>query len=372
MDLPRLFSKGPLRLLFPRLRRASPRRARRDAKVVPFIASIPGSDVWFLRFTLSFLQHLEQGGHITDRLRDRVVGNPAGPAFNFDHLRGGPLLWAPRFIRSGHLFIGYASCPGFRKVAAKFPWWEATRYCAPGYDYFHEGMDYAQVPVDMAPHAYVSTSVSSIEAAAWTDKAQRAVLVYPDPVEQAAYYFNYARGDLRAAHNTLEGRRLADWPFRDYLLQHALPSYAKIFISYQAMASEVPGSVSLVAQRQLFDRPTETLAAMLSHLSGKKRDWPLLEDAIDLARKEHLAAVEAEIGRPLDRVRRRRKAPGRAAPEPAVPDFRDPALRREAFELLAGLGVDPAYFTPADDDSGTGAVRSGIPGPAARAALPGR
>lgn len=344
----RLLSTGPLSYLFPRYRRAARRRARRDAKVVPIIASIPGSDVWFLRYTLAFLLHLDQGGHITDRLRNRVVGNPSGPAFNFDHLRGGPLLWAPRAVRSGHLFIGYTSCPGFRRIAAKFPWWQATPYCAPGYDYFHDGMDYAQVPVDMAPHAYVTTSVKSMEDAAWRGKAQRSVLVYPDPVEQAASYFNYARGDLRPAVNTLEGRRLADWPFRDYLIEHAVPSYAKLFISYQAMAAEVPGSVSLVAQRQLQERPAETLAEILNHITGKARSWPMIEEAVDLARKEHLAAIEVELGRSLDRARRRRKA-SPARPAPAVPDFRDPALRRDALALMEKLGVDSRHFTSAPE-----------------------
>lgn len=347
-----LLSTGPLSYLFPRYRRASRRRARRDAKVVPIIASIPGSDVWFLRYALAFLLHLKQGGHITDRLRNKVVGNPSGPAFNFDHMRGGPLLWAPRALRSGHLFIGYTSCPGFGRIAAKFPWWQDTPYCAPGYDYFHEGMDYAQVPVDMAPHAYVSTSVKSMEEAAWANKAQRAVLVYPDPIEQAASYFIYARGDMRQAVNTLEGRRLADWTFRDYLMGHALPSYAKIFISYQAMAAEVPGSVTLVSQQQLLERPAETLTAILAQVTGSSRPWPMIDEAVELARKEHLAAVEVELGRSLDRARRRRKGPARAAAAPSLPDFRDPGLRREAFALLEKLGVDPLHFTPAIEDRG--------------------
>ena len=56
----------------------------------------------------------------------------------------------------------------------------------------------------------------------------------------------------------------------------------------------------------------------------------MIEDAVDLARREHLAAVELELGRPLDGTRRRR--PGRN---------RD--VRGEIF-LLASLGVDLQYF----------------------------
>jgi len=371
MALFRLLNGNPFRLLLPRLRRASRRRARRAAKVVPIIAGIPGTDVWFLRFALAFLVHLGQGGQIADRLRKRVVGTAAGRPFNFDHLRGGPLLWAPSLIRSGHFFIGHATCPGFSRISAKYPWWQGTRFCAPGYDYFHDGLDYAQVPVDLAPHAYAPVSVSGMEAAAWTNRAQRAVLIHQDPVEQAAFYFNYCRADLRPAYNILEGRRLADWNFRDYLFQHALPSYAKTFISYQAMATDVPGSVSIVPQRSLRERPAETLGSMLSHLTGKPRAWPMIDEAIDLARKEHLVAVEAEIGRPLDRARRRRRGQSADIYEQLTPEQSDPRLQHEAFELLSSLGVDTRHFAPPADGGSAGSALSDGHGFGARPALHG-
>ena len=76
------------------------------------------------------------------------------------------------------------------------------------------------------------------------------------------------------------GRRLADWEFRDYLFKYALPSYAKLFVSYQAMATALPGAVSIVSHRLLIDRPAETLASMLSHMTGKQRDWPMVEEAV--------------------------------------------------------------------------------------------
>jgi hypothetical protein len=343
MALSDLLKGGRLRLM-PRMRRASPRQARQAAKIVPVIGCIPGSEVWFFRFAIAFLAHLGQGGQIVDRLRGRVVGSAAGRPFNFDHLTGGPLLWAPNLVASDHLFIGHAVCPGFNKVAAGFPWWQDTRFCAPGFDYFHEGLDYTQVPVDMAPHTTVPVSVKGLDGAAWAEPGQRAVLVYPDPLDQAACYFNYCRKHFAPAYNTLDGRPLADWNFRDYLFLHALPSYAKVFVSYQVMASQVPGSVSIVPHWRLLERPAETLASMLSHLTGRSQDWPMIEDAVDLARREHLAAVELELGRPLDGTRRRRPSRNRDVREEIFHEELDPDLGREALELLASLGVDSQYF----------------------------
>ena len=343
MALSRLLTGGRFRLI-PWLGRASPRHARQAARIVPVIGCIPGSDVWFFRFALAFLAHLGQGGQIVDRLSKRVVGNAAGRPFNFDHLNGGPLLWAPDLIPTGHLFIGHAVCPGFSKIAAEFPWWEGTRFCAPGYDYFHEGLNYTQVPVDMAPHAYVPVSVRRLDAAAWVEPRQRAVLVYPDPLAQAVSYFNYCRTHFALAYHTLDGRRLTEWRFRDYLLRHALPSYAKVFLSYQAMSSQVPGSVSMVPHSQVLERPAETLASMLSHVAGSQRDWPMIEDAVGLARREHLAAVENELGRPLDGTRRRRANRNLDVPEDVRREQLDPELRPEALARLASLGIDPRYF----------------------------
>ena len=170
------------------------------------------------------------------------------------------------------------------------------------------------------------------------------VLVYPDPLDQAACYFNYCRKHFAPAYDTLDGRPLAEWSFRDYLFLHALPSYAKVFLSYQVMSAQVPGSVSIVPHWRLLERPAETLASMLSHLTGKAQDWPMIEDAVDLARREHLAAVELELGRPLDGTRRRRASRNRDVRGENFRDELDPDLGRESLELLASLGVDLQYF----------------------------
>ncbi len=342
MTLHDLVNGGRFRLL-QRFRRTSPRHARRAATVIPVVSCLPGSDVWLLRAAIAFVAHFDQGGCVADRLHGRVVGNPDGRAFNFDHLHGGPLLWVPDLIPSGHLFVGHTVCPGFSKIVASVPWWQDARFCAPGYDYFGDGLDYTQVPVDMAPHAQARVDVGKLDAAAWIKPAQRAVLVYSDPIEQAAGYFNYCRTHPARNRNTVDGRRLKDWQYRDYLLQQALPSYAKLFISYQAMAKAMPRSVSLVAESRMLESPAETLAWLLSHLTGVSRDWPMIADAVALARQEHLIAIEKDLGRPLERSRRGNRQASKV-PEDILQEQSDPALRREGLEFLASLGVDLRYF----------------------------
>src|SRR5260370_28589393 len=154
-------------------------------------------------------------------------------------------------------------------------------------------------------------SVKGVDGAAWAEPSQRAVLVYPDPLDQAACYFNYCRKHFAPAYNMLDGRPLADWNFRDYLFLHALPSYAKVFLSYQVMSTQVPGSVSIVPHWRLLERPAETLASMLSQLTRRHVDGPMIEDAVDLARRHHLPAVELDLGRPLDGTRRGRASRNR-------------------------------------------------------------
>ena len=93
-------------------------------------------------------------------LRRRSIAWPRGgesrrPGFQFrPPARRTAALGARTSSRSGHLFVGHTVCPGFSKIVASIPWWQDTRFCAPGYDYFGDGLDYTQVPVDMAPHAH--------------------------------------------------------------------------------------------------------------------------------------------------------------------------------------------------------------------------
>jgi hypothetical protein len=305
---------------------------------------MPGTDIWFLRFTFAFLSHLRQGGHVVDRLSGLCVGNPAGPAFNFDHVSGGPLLWAPDLVPSRHLFVGHTVCPGFNKISSQFDWWPRTAFSAPGYDYLHDGMNYAHVPVDLGPHAFVPVSVGDVDAAAWTHAEQRMVFVYGDPLEHAVGAFNHSRNQVRSAYGSLNSRPPADRSFSEYLFQQALPSYAKMFVSYQAMAQAVPGAVQLVAEEALRGEPTRILSGVLSHL--KLEHWQAaMSDAVaHLSRREHIMAIEREFGLSLIRSRSSRRTAAWAMPEAVVTAAGDPGLRSEALTFLASMGVDTAYF----------------------------
>lgn len=330
--------------MFERLLRAFLPPARRPVRLLPVVGCIPGSDVWFVRFTFAFLSHLQQGGHVIDRLSGRCIGNPAGPSFNFDHMSGGPLLWAPDLLPSRHLFIGHTVCPGFNRISPDFDWWAGTPFSAPGDDYLHDGMNYAHVPVDLAPHAFVPVSVGDVDAAAWTDSRQRMVLVYGDPIEKAVASFSLRQSQVRPPYSRRGERQVVDWPFHDYLFKHALPSYAKMMMSYQAMAQAVPGSVQIVPEDALRAEPVRVLSSVLAHLNLDHWDSGLIDAVVNLSRREHIAAIEKEVGRSLTGSRRSRKATISSAPETAVRAAIDPNLRGKALALLASMGVDTAYF----------------------------
>lgn len=303
---------------------------------------MPGEDVWFLRFAVAFLAHLQQGGRLTNALTGRRVGSLKGRAFNFDHLRGGPLFWLPGLVSSGHLFIGHTICPGFGRISEQVGWWADTPFCAPGYDYLHDGGDYHHVPVDLAPHAFASVAVGDVDAAAWTEPRQRAVLVHGDPVKQAVAYFGSYRDHLRPAWRRDDGRPAADRSFRDYLFRHALPSYAKLLVSYQAVARAVPDSVTIVTQDELLEQPAATLSSIVSHLTGTSPQPNFLAAAADLASREHIEALEKELGRRLNGSRGRGTG---SVPQSVKEEARDQGLRREALALLTSMGVDTAGFS---------------------------
>jgi hypothetical protein len=308
---------------------------------------VPGVDVWFLRFAFAFLTHLQQGGQVVNRLSGRRVGDPAGPAFNFDHMSGGPLLWAPDIAPSHHLFIGHTVCPGFGRISSKFEWWGRTPFLAQGYDYLHEGINYGHVPVDLAPHAFVSVSVDDVDAAAWSHGGQRMVLVYGDPIDHAVGCFANRRTQVRAAYGQPGERPAVDATFREFLLGRALPTYAKMFISYQAMAQALPDKVLIVAEEALHAEPARILSSLLSHLNLDHWQSAPLDAVADLCRREHIMAIEQELGRSFAGSRGRRKKPAGGVQETVSWAARDPNLRREAFSVLRSMGVDTAYFREA-------------------------
>jgi hypothetical protein len=205
-------------------------------------------------------------------------------------------------------------------------------------------MNYGHVPVDLGPHAFVSVSVNDVDAAAWNRSEQRVVFVYFDPIEQALAAFNDNQTRLRSAQSQFGERLPADRRFHEYLVQQALPSYAKLFVSYQAMAEAVPGAVLIVAEDPLRAEPSRMLPAVLSHLKLGHWQSALIDAVATLSRREHIVAIEKEFGLRLISSRVSRRTVARPMPETVVRAARDPGLRRDAMTLLASMGVNSTYF----------------------------
>ncbi len=314
------------------------------ANYLPILSTVPRSGTWFLRYAISFLCHLDGGGRINDRLTGRRVGNPSGPPFDFQRFKGGPLFRVRSTMPVNHLFVGHTVCPGFADFSGAIDWWARTEFHVPGYDYLHEGMDYQRTPVELASYDHTPVRVPALERSARKGRGPRTVLVYRNPLDQAASYFSYCLGHTNPTYSTVGGRPLASMPFRDYLFEHALPSYAKQFISFQVVAARYPKLVRLVPYERLMKNPSGILATMLDHLAGAHRDRPMLDEAVTLARPEHMKAIEKELGHSLDGTRKdggshmRQSNVGRS-------DVRiDDATRREALAMLAGKGLDIDLF----------------------------
>jgi hypothetical protein len=309
---------------------------------LPILSTVPRSGTWFLRYATSFLCHLDRGGRIDDLLTQRTFGDPSGPAFDFQNFRGGPLFNVHGTLPDDRLFIGHTVCPGF--TSADVGWWDSTPFHVPGYDYFHEGMNYRYTPIDLAAHRYTPVHVRALDRSASRGQSRPIVLVFRNPLDQALSYFRYGQNHKDATYNSINGRPLAAVTLRDYLLDCALPSYAKQFISFQALAERYPGQVRMVPYERLMARPVDVLALILDHLSGAPRMWPALADAVWLARPEHMKAIERELGRSLDGTRIARGS-HISQVSPGRPDLRlDDRTRAEALAFLHRLGLDIGLF----------------------------
>lgn len=286
-----------------------------------------------------------------DRITGEIVGSASGAPFDFRRFRGGPLFLTRKTMRYDQIFIGHTACPGFADIAGNFAWWSKTAFHVPGYDYLHEGLNYDYTPIDLAHDRYTPVSVRALEKAASAGRGAPLALVYRNPLAQAASYFRYCIAHASPVYNTLRGRPLADISFRDYLFGSALPSYAKQFVSFQAMAERHPGLVRLVPYEHLMARPAVVLADLLNHLSGTPRsDWPNLHHAVRLARREHLKAIEAELGRSLDGTR---VGNGSHMRQGRLKEQLGGAIRDEAIGLLRAMGIDVDQFVwPAANDPG--------------------
>jgi hypothetical protein len=120
-----------------------------------------------------------------------------------------------------------------------------------------------------------------------------------------------------------------DWTFHEYLLKRAMPSYAKMFVSYQAMAQAVPGMVRIVAESALRADPGRNLSSLLSHLTLDRWQTAEIDAVADLCRREHILAIERELGLSLAGSRGRRRKSSEVVPEAVAKAARDPNLRRE-------------------------------------------
>jgi hypothetical protein len=311
---------------------------------LPVLSTVPRSGTWFLRYTVSFLCHLEQGGRIDDRLTGRVVGDPAGPPFDFQRFKGGPLFRVRGSLPVDHLFVGHTVCPGFAYGTADFDWWKRTPFHVPGYDYLHEYTDYQCISVELAPYAHAPIDVPTMERSAWEGRGQRIAFVYRNPLDQATSFFRYCQHHNNPAYNSSRGRPLTSTPLHEYLFESALPSYAKQFISFQVMAAKHPELVQLVPYERLMAKPVDIMIAMLNHLVGTPRDWPTLRDAVWLARSEHMKAVENELGRSLDGTRIGQHSHMWQGNTRAFADRADGAMRNTAIAVLRAMGVDVDLF----------------------------
>jgi hypothetical protein len=275
----------------------------RTISSLPILATIPRSGTWFLRYALAFFAHLDRGGRIDSRLTGRIIGDPSGAPFDFAHFNGGPIFCVRGTMPADHMFVGHTVCPGFADVIPKHSRWHQSTFHVPGYDYLHEGMNYRYTPVDLAPYRYAPLGVANLERAARKGRGARIALVYRNPVDQAASYYWYCQNHRDTAYNSVAGRSLSRIQFDDYLFALALPSWARQFVSYQQMAARYPTLVQLFSYEGLMRDPLLGMTAILDHLAETPCSRPALGDAVRLAQRAHLKAVERELGRSLDGTR---------------------------------------------------------------------
>jgi hypothetical protein len=326
-----------------------PRWRKAPLPRLPVLATIPRSGTWFLRYAVAFFCHLQAGGRVRDRVTGATIGTPSGKPFDFEGFVGGPLFAVRPALPSEHLFVGHAVCPGFGRIAGEVPWWSDTPFHVPGYDYLHEGFDYDWTPIDLAPQRYVPISPTEIDLAPWVDAGQRIALVYRDPLDQIDSFRHYSSTHAQECYRTFRGRSLRDVPLREFALGGGLASYARQFISYQMMAEHLPGQVRLVRYEHLMAEPLDVLAGLLEFLgNGARIERQSLASAVELARPQHLRAIEHELGRSLDGSHSARHGHMRSPAERAAAGGIDPTLRRTAMQWLWGRGLDPKYFPPRD------------------------
>lgn len=308
---------------------------------LPVLATVPRSGTWFLRYAISFMCHLDRGGRIDDRLTGEIFGAPQSVPFDFNRFRGGPLFDVSGTLAATRLFIGHTVCPGFASTANAS--WKKSIFHVRGYDYLHDGLNYAFVPMEMSATRFEAVKVAALDRSMARGKGAPIVLVYRNPIDQAASFYRYCQGHENTAYNSFQGQPLSALPFHEYLVDLALPSYAKQFVSYQAMAQAFPRGIMLVRYEDLVRDATATLARILDHLTGSRAERPRLAAAIQLARPDHLRALELELGRSLDGSRARGSHIQRTIEEGSYLTDEDTIAR--TCRVLKEWGIDTSLFT---------------------------
>jgi sulfotransferase family protein len=184
----------------------------------------------------------------------------------------------------------------------------------------------------------------SLERAAQHGRGGRITFVYRNPLSPAASYFHYCREHKDPGYSVFKGRRLADVPLQDFLFEGGVVSYAKMFLSFQAMAAKDPARVCLTPYEQLMVDPVTVLADILDHLSERPGKWRWLPQAVSLARLEHLKAIELELGRSLDGTRNGGGSHMRQGSSTWSEPVSDSKLRPDTIALLRQMGVNTDLF----------------------------
>ena len=95
-----------------------------------------------------------------------------------------------------------------------------------------------------------------------------------------------------------------------------------------------------MAYEHMLRAPEGRLTALLNHLNGRPRAWPWLPDAIALARREHLRAIELELGRSLDGTRGDQSSHITRPSSGLADEPVDYGLRQAALARLASWNID--------------------------------
>ena len=189
---------------------------------------------------------------------------------------------------------------------SEFDWWSKTDFHVPGYDYLHEGHELSTTRrSNLRKTSTRRSRIKALEQAPHRrGRSATLALVYRNPLAQAASYFRYCHEACEADVQHVQGSAVRRYARSRLPVRAALYPPTQAVHLLQAMAVRDPGLVRLVPYEHLMAKPEEVLAEPPRSPLGDV--WQRLgkpSPAVHLARREHLKAVEAELGRSLDGTR---------------------------------------------------------------------